>query len=93
MSRPAQATATAASTYTVQTRLLTRLYKLSLAQSRGGVGSSKVRDAVHLLMANEKVQEHDSSLAADVEQSHRGAAFQLIDLLPHVEMKDLLEAL
>lgn len=48
---------------------------------------AKVRDAVHLLMANEKVKEHYPSPTPDVEHSHRGTDFQVIDLQPLVEMK------
>ncbi len=49
--------------------------------------NAKVRDAVHLLMANEKVKEHYPSPTPDVEHSHRGTDFQVIDLQPLVEMK------
>ena len=48
---------------------------------------AKVRDAVHLLMAREKVKEHYSSPTPDVIESHRGEDFQVIDLPPLVEMK------
>lgn len=46
-----------------------------------------VRDAVHLLMAGEKVKEHYCTAAPDVTQSHRGDEFQVVDLQPLVEMK------
>jgi hypothetical protein len=48
---------------------------------------AKVRDAVHLLIANEKVKTHYASATPDVSQSHRGTEFQVIDLQPLVEMK------
>jgi hypothetical protein len=48
---------------------------------------AKVRDAVHLLMAGEKVKEHYASPAPDVMQSERGDDFQVIDLQALVEMK------
>lgn len=46
-----------------------------------------VRDAVHLLMAGERVKPDYASPAPDVDQSHRGDGFQVIDLQPLVEMK------
>lgn len=49
--------------------------------------NAKVRDAVHVLMAGEKVNEHYASATPDVAQSHRGDDFQIIDLEPLVEMK------
>lgn len=48
---------------------------------------AKVRDAVHLLMAAEKVKEHYATATPDVDQSHRGPEFRVIDLQPLVEMK------
>ncbi len=48
---------------------------------------AKVRDAVHMLMAGEKVKPHYASPTPDVDQSHRGQEFQVIDLEPLVEMK------
>lgn len=48
---------------------------------------AKVRDAVHVLMASEKVKPDYASPAPDVDQSHRGAQFRVIDLQPLVEMK------
>ena len=48
---------------------------------------AKVRDAVHLLMAGEKVKEHYASPTPDVTQSERGNEFQVIDLQSLVEMK------
>lgn len=48
---------------------------------------AKVRDAVHLLMAGEKVKDHYLSPTPDIDQSHRGEEFQLIELEPLVEMK------
>lgn len=48
---------------------------------------AKVRDAVHLLMAGEKVKEHYASATPDVADSHRGEEFQVIELQPLVEMK------
>ena len=48
---------------------------------------ANVRNAVHLLMAGEKVKEHYASPAPGVGQSHRGDDFQVIDLEPLVEMK------
>ena len=49
--------------------------------------NATVRDAVHLLMAGEKVKQHYTSPTPNVDQSHRGDEFQLIDLEPLVEMK------
>ncbi len=49
--------------------------------------NAKVRDAVHLLMAGEKVKSHYASATPDVAQSHHGTDFQVIDLEPLVEMK------
>jgi hypothetical protein len=48
---------------------------------------ANVRDAVHLLMAGEKVKPHYATPAPDVGQSHRGDDFQVLDLEPLVEMK------
>ena len=48
---------------------------------------AKVRDAVHLLMAGEKVKDQYASPTPDVDQSHRGEDFQVIELEPLVEMK------
>jgi hypothetical protein len=49
--------------------------------------NAKIRDAVHLLMAGEKVRSHYDSATPDVDQSHRGNEFQVVDLQPLVEMK------
>lgn len=49
--------------------------------------NAKVRDAVHLLMAREKVKDHYASPTPDVDQSHRGEEFRVIELAPLVEMK------
>ena len=48
---------------------------------------AKIRDVVHLLMASEKVRSHYDSATPDVNQSHRGNEFQVINLQPLVEMK------
>jgi hypothetical protein len=48
---------------------------------------ANVRNAVHLLMAGEKVKPHYASPAPDVGQSLRGDDFQVLDLEPLVEMK------
>ncbi len=48
---------------------------------------AKVRDVVHMLMAGEKVKAHYASPTPNVDQSHRGLEFQVIDLEPLVEMK------
>lgn len=48
---------------------------------------AKVRDAVHLLIAGEKVKEHYTSATPDVSQSERGDPFRIIALQPLVEMK------
>ena len=49
--------------------------------------NAKIRDAVHLLIAGEKVRSHYESPTPDVDQSHRGNEFQVVDLQPLVEMK------
>lgn len=49
--------------------------------------NAKIRDAVHLLMAGEKVKEHYASATPDVSQSLRGDDFSFIELQPLVEMK------
>ena len=48
---------------------------------------AKVRDAVHVLMAGEKVRPDYASATPDVAESHRGPEFCVIDLQPLVEMK------
>lgn len=48
---------------------------------------AKVRDAVHVLIANEKVKPEYESPTPDVEQSHAGEQFRVIELQPLVEMK------
>ncbi len=48
---------------------------------------AKVRDAVHLLMAGEKVKPEYTSAAPDVSQARRGDEFLVIELEPLVEMK------
>lgn len=48
---------------------------------------AKVRDAVHILMACEKVKPDYASPAPDVDQSRRDDEFHVIDLQPLVEMK------
>lgn len=49
--------------------------------------NAKVRDAVHLLVAGEKVKENYVSATPDVSESNRGLHFQVIELQPLVEMK------
>lgn len=48
--------------------------------------NGKIRDAVHLLMASEKVKEY-ASACPDVSDSERGTDFQVISLPALVEMK------
>lgn len=48
---------------------------------------AKVRNALHILMANEKVKPEYESPNPDVDQSHRGEEFRVIELQPLVEMK------
>ena len=48
---------------------------------------AKVRDALHIVMANEKVKPEYESPAPDVDQSERGSDFCVIELQPLVEMK------
>ena len=48
---------------------------------------ANVRDAVHVLMAGEKVKPEYESPTPDVDQSHRGDEFRVIELQPLVEMK------
>ena len=49
--------------------------------------NAKVRDAVHVLMANEKVKPGYESPSPDVDESHRGQDFRVVELQPLVEMK------
>lgn len=49
--------------------------------------NAKVRDAVHILMAGEKVKPNYATPTPDVENAHRGADFCVIELQPLVEMK------
>lgn len=48
---------------------------------------AKVRDAVHVLMAGEKVKPEYTSPTPDVDESHRGEDFRVVELQPLVEMK------
>jgi len=48
---------------------------------------AKVRDAVHLLMANEKVKPEYTSPTPDVDESEQDEKFRIIALQPLVEMK------
>lgn len=48
---------------------------------------AKVRDAVHILMAGEKVKPDYASPTPDVDESHRGPEFRVVELQPLVEMK------
>lgn len=48
---------------------------------------AKVREAVHVLMAGEKVKPDYASPTPDVDQSHRGPDFFVVELEPLVEMK------
>jgi len=47
----------------------------------------KIRDAVHLLIAGEKVKPENASPTPDVSDSERGTDFQIISLQSLVEMK------
>ena len=49
--------------------------------------NSKIRDAIHLLMAREKVKPEYASPTPDVMDSERGTEFQVISLQALVEMK------
>lgn len=49
--------------------------------------NGKIRDAVHLLMASEKVKAEYASACPDVSDSERGTDFQVISLPALVEMK------
>ena len=49
--------------------------------------NGKIRDAVHLLMAGEKVKAEYASACPDVSDSERGTDFQVISLPALVEMK------
>jgi hypothetical protein len=49
--------------------------------------NGKIRDAVHLLMAGERVKAEYTSACPDVSDSERGTDFQVISLLALVEMK------
>ena len=49
--------------------------------------NGKIRDAVHLLMAGEKVKAEYATACPDVSDSERGSDFQVISLLALVEMK------
>ena len=49
--------------------------------------NAKVRDAVHVLMAGEKVKPEYASPTPDVDECHRGEEFRVVELQPLVEMK------
>ncbi len=49
--------------------------------------NGKIRDAIHLLMANEKVKPEYATPTPDVTESERGIEFQVIKLKELVEMK------
>ena len=49
--------------------------------------NAKVREAVHVLMAGEKVKPEYASPTPDVDESHRGPEFRVVELQPLVEMK------
>ena len=49
--------------------------------------NAKVRDAVHLLMAVEKVKDNHASPTPDVTDAHLGEHFRVVELQPLVEMK------
>ena len=49
--------------------------------------NGKIRDAVHLLMAGEKVKPEYASACPDISDSERGTEFQVISLSALVEMK------
>jgi hypothetical protein len=49
--------------------------------------NAKVREAVHILIAGEKVKPEYASPTPDVDQSHQGDDFRVIELAPLVEMK------
>ena len=48
---------------------------------------AKVREAVHVLMAGEKVKPEYASPTPDVADSHRGDELFVVELEPLVEMK------
>ena len=48
---------------------------------------AKARDAVHVLMAGEKVKPEYKTPTPDVDESHRGEEFRVVELQPLVEMK------